>query len=563
MSNSKYIWNYLDDISNIEISKLSYKLGIHRIVAKMILQRKYISQDINFLMDSNIGNLSSYKIFKDIEIAVDRIEKAINNKEKILIYGDYDADGVCATAVMQKSLQKVCSNVIPYIPNRLTDGYGLSINSIKDIIKQDVDLIITVDNGIRAIKEIAFAKENNVDVIITDHHPPGDILPDAIAILNPHIGENITPYAGCGVAYQLVRALEDRIGSLNSSDLLDIIAIGTFTDIVPLIKDNRIIVKEGLKLISKGKHTGIVALLRNAGRNPENISEYELGYVLGPRLNSAGRKGEANIALELLCLDNDLSASMYYARIIENYNNWRKIEMEKIGKEALSLLKNSEENSYGIVLYKPDWHFGILGLGASKIAETFNRPTILLKKEGDLVKGSGRSPIKDFNLIEILNKCSNYLESYGGHSQAIGISLKLSNYEIFKEKFNFLVKEIFKNNKFPDKQVINITGNFFPVYNDYNLFNDLKKLAPFGLCNEKPNFVAKNVSFEKTRKIGMNHFTGELISKRGKIRSIGYGFADILDSIYGKNVDVVYNLIESRYNEKTFLQASILDINIL
>ena len=558
METERYIWNFFPSVPLMDITLLSRKLGVHPVVSKILLQKQYDLQKSREFLDSNLDKLSSPYLFKDMGKAVSRIVQAIENNEKIRVYGDYDADGVCATAVMQLTLQQLGANVVPVIPNRLTEGYGLTEEVIHRFARENVNLIITVDNGIKSFDEVKLANQLDIDVIITDHHICDPQLPEALAVLNPFLESEMTPFAGCGVAFQLSRALEMELGGFNALELMDIVAIGTYADIVPIIKDNRIIVIEGLKLISGENHAGITALLNTAGRKPKLIGELDLGFILGPRLNSAGRIGKAEKALELLSVKNDINAAMIFARELESYNDWRKIKMEDIERQATAMIEEKKEIPYGIVLMNQDWHLGVIGLGASKLAELYNRPSILLKDLGGYAKGSGRSPVKEFNLIEVLDLCSSLLDVYGGHSQAVGLTINIDNVPAFKQEFNRYSKTMFKN--IPSKQTINISGEFLPSYDDFKLITDLKKLSPFGLGNEKPLFLARKVSFVDPREVGSGHLKAQLITNKGRIDCIGFNLSYLIKDIKQKPQDVVYSLRQNNWNNRTTIQVNIVDV---
>lgn len=560
VESEKYIWHLLPEVSLTDITLMSRRINLHPIVAKILIQKKFQKEQILKYFKSNYKDITPPNVFKHMGTAVERISKAIENKEKIVVYGDYDADGVCATAVLQTTLQNLGANSRPFIPNRLTEGYGLSLNSIKKIHLSGTNLIITVDNGIKSFDEIEYANKKGIDVIVTDHHPAHDKIPNAIAILNPHLEDNITPYAGCGVAFQLIRGLEEKYPSVKSEELLDIVSIGTYTDIVPIIDDNRIIVAEGLKKISNENHSGIAALLSSSGRKSNLVSEFDLGFVIGPRLNAAGRKGSANIALELLSVRKDYSAAMVFARELEKLNDWRKVEMEKIEREAKEIIHNLEYIPHGIVLANPDWHLGVLGLGASRLAELFNRPTILLKLESKFAKGSGRSPTKAFNLIGVLDECSDLLKTYGGHSQAVGLTLSVDNIDEFAIKFERASQSMFED--LPKKQIINISSEYIPSYDDFKLMSDIKKLSPFGMQNEKPLFIAKNVVFDDIRIVGKGHLKARMITKKGKIDTIGFNLGQYKEKITNKIVDVVYSLSSNSWNDRTYIQVNIKDMKV-
>ncbi len=553
-----YKWCFPPDVSATKAAELSNKLKIHPVVSKLLLQKTIDEEEYSGFLNPRYENISSPFLFKDMEKAVLRIERAIKNHEKIVIYGDYDADGVCATAILTKALEKAGAEVVPFIPNRLEEGYGLCVDNIKRL--GEFSLIITVDNGVRSTVEVDYVNKMGKHVIVTDHHPPGPELPAAYAIINPHLENSLTPLAGCGVAFQLIRALGEKFPAVDPWNYIDIAAIGTYADIVPLSGDNRIIVKEGIKKISEQNHAGITSLLLTAGRKPASADEYDLGFVLGPRLNSAGRKGDASAALEILSVFDDFKAASVFATELESYNNWRRKEMERIENEAQELISLSENDFPAIILEKSDWHLGILGLGASRLSESFNKPAILLKKTDEFLKGSGRSHNRKFDMIKNLEKCSNCLETYGGHSQAVGVTLKKEKYSEFREKFFSLVCDSKRELDF-DK-TLEISDRHDPTFDDFRLYEDIMKLSPFGYCNEKPVFLASEVAFVDVREVGCRHLKMTLLTKRGKVDSIGFGLGGMKDDVLGKKGDVVYNLGLNIFNGRKKIQANIKDLRI-
>ncbi|MBN2363682.1 single-stranded-DNA-specific exonuclease RecJ [candidate division WOR-3 bacterium] len=556
MKGKIYRWIFPPDVSATQATGISSKFNVHSVVAKLLLQKSLSEEDFDKFLNPDYKNISSPFVFGSMEKAVDRVQKAVRKGERIIVYGDYDADGVCATAMLTKVLNSAGATAIPFIPNRLEEGYGLCIDNIKKM--DEFSLIITVDNGVRSVAEVEFINGQGKEIIITDHHPPGPDLPRALAIVNPHLENEITPFAGCGVAFQLIRALDEKLGDVEPEQFLDITAIGTYADIVPLSGDNRIIVREGLKKIAGQNHAGITSLLQIAGRKPEEADEYDLGFVLGPRLNSAGRKGDASAALEILSISEDFKAASMFARELESYNDWRRNEMERIENEAQEMITKTESLPPAIILENSNWHLGILGLGASRLSENFNKPAILLKKNGDILKGSGRSPGKQFDMIKNLEKCSEFLETFGGHSQAVGVTIKSENFEVFRERFFSLVS--IQNDGSTPEKTIEVSGEHTPAFDDFRLFNDVSRLSPFGYCNDKPLFLARDVAFADVKVVGSKHLKMLLVTKRGKIDSIGFGLGHLADEVRGKCGDVIYSLSLNVFNGRKKIQANIKDL---
>ena len=496
----------------------------------------------------------------DMEKAVERIIKAIENKEKVLIYGDYDVDGITSTTVLKKFLEKLGMTVDYHIPNRLKEGYGLNKEAIEEIAEKGTQLMITVDCGISGVEETEYAKSKGIDVIITDHHEPGEKLPNAIAVVDAKIKTNRYPFnqlAGVGVVFKLTQALSMRLNLDEKEYLqyLDLVCLGTISDIVPLVDENRVIAKLGLKLVNVTKNIGLRTLLESAGYTVADSNTISFG--IAPRVNACGRMGFADQALGLLLSENRNDA-LELATKLNEYNKERQEKEKKIFNDALELIEQDEENSPAIVLGKEGWHHGVIGIVSSKITEMFFKPSILIGFEGEEGKGSGRS-IPGIDLHEALLKCGNNLEKYGGHAMAIGLSLKKENFREFKKELNeYLaslnigeIKQIIKVDAIADLQSISM-----------KTVEELKLLEPFGEENKMPVFCLKNLKIYSIRALTEGkHLKLTLRDDNMEIGAIGFNMGEMTNSLkIGDRVDIIGALEINEYNGYRNIQMNLKDV---
>ena len=466
-------------------------------------------------------------LMKDIEKAVDRIQRAVEKREKILVFGDYDVDGTTSTALLVLVLQELGLNPEFYIPNRENEGYGLSITGINLAVSKNVNVILTCDCGINAIDEIEYARENNIDVVITDHHEPMEILPNALAIVNPKRKDCEYPFkelCGVGVAFKFLQALITRF-DFHKEKLykhLDLVAIGTAADIVPLVNENRILTAEGLKRMSKTRKVGIHALLKvsNFAEN-QNIRVSNIVFGAAPRINAAGRFDEASQAVKLLISENPNEAGMIAQNLDKINLERRNIDRKTVDGASLVLKASHDlEKDKIIILYKNGWHQGVIGIVASKLKELYNRPVIMISIDNGVGRGSGRS-IQFFDLHNALQECSEYLENFGGHVMAAGLTIKEENIKAFVAKM-----KKFANEKITDEMlhpVLEIDSEVsFLNLNQANM-NCLNKMAPFGPANMRPKFVAKGVTVSGMPKIiGNQHIRFRACQNKIVISAIGW-----------------------------------------
>ena len=456
-------------------------------------------------------------LLKDMDILVQRVKEAITRNEKIVVYGDYDADGVSSTYVMVKTLQKLGAKVGYYIPNRFSEGYGPNEAAFRYLKDEGYSLIITVDNGISGLHEAMVAKEIGIDLIITDHHEPGPVLPEALAIVHPKRPDSSYPFkelAGVGVALKVATAL---LGELPTG-LLAYAAIGTVADLVPLIGENRIIVKEGLKRLRTTNDPGIVALMKQAGVSQVDCDEDTIGFMLAPRINAPGRLYDANPALELF-LAEDENRAEEMAELIGEMNRERQEIVNEMAEEAIAMVNASQKNGKPafIIVGKEGWHAGVIGIVASRLVEHFYRPTIVFSYdyETGLAKGSARS-IPSFNMYEHLSKCRDILPHFGGHPMAAGMTLKIEDVEELKRRLDLYAQETLSEEDFI--QSIEIDGTFPLEEATLEAAEQIQALAPFGTGNPRPKILLEKVFLRELRKVGADEKHLKAVIQKGETR---------------------------------------------
>ncbi|MCK4233364.1 single-stranded-DNA-specific exonuclease RecJ [candidate division WOR-3 bacterium] len=553
-----------------DIRELQKKLSLSLPIIKILIHRGYRSvKQIKDFLSPSLDKLSDPFLFRDMDKATDRIIRAIRGKEPIIIYGDYDVDGTSSIALLVRNLQKCNSHPFYYVPHRLKEGYGLSKKGLRSIKNEGFKLIITVDCGINAVEEIQLAEELGIDVIVTDHHTPKRNLLDAFAVINPkRDGENY-PYlelSGVGVAFKLIDALFFKIGKERSEIFrdLDLVALGTIADVVPLNGENRILAKKGIDMLNKTEKTGLLALIQRSGLKKGAIGAYEIGFILGPRLNASGRLDSAVKTVEIL-LTEERERAWEYATILDKSNKVRQELHGKVVKESIEIIKEKEYDKgiNGIVLAKEDWHEGVVGIAASKIAEKYSRPTILISTAGEFGKGSGRS-IKSFSILDALERCKEYLIRYGGHRYAVGITIDKDMIPGFRTAFNNIVREQLKEQDLVKTIESDCELTFKEI--DKILLSEIKMLEPFGVGNKQPIFLTKNVDFVGyPRIVGKDHLKIKVREDNIVFEAIGFGQADAVKSIeMGKKVySIFYHLKESKYRNRKEVQLHLLKIEKL
>ena len=554
--NKKWKLKENDDKRIAEISK---KFNLTYIVAQKLAEKNLTDKEIQVFLNPTRKDFHNPFDLPDMEKAVDRILTAIKNKEKIVIYGDYDADGITSTTILKRFFGDRGIDVGTYIPNRLNEGYGLNEEAIREIASKKYDLMITVDCGITAVKEIELAKGLGIDVIITDHHEVPEELPKAIAVVDAKRKDNKYPFsglAGCGVAFKLTQALSIKL-ELNENEWLkyiDIACIGTISDIVPLIDENRVIAKLGLMLVEVTRNIGLKTLINMIG--VKKIDSTFVSFGISPRINACGRMGHQEEALKLF-LTNDPIEARNLAIKLEEYNRQRQDIEKKIYNEALELI-SKEKNEPCVVLGKEGWHHGVIGIVSSKVTDIIYKPSILVCFEGEDSKGSGRS-IPGFNLHKAVYNCKNYLTACGGHSMAIGLSLKTKDFEPFKKAIIEYAKSKNIENLEPEL-LIDEEINLSDI--DISSIDKISLLEPFGESNSMPVVLYKNLKIISIRTLSEGkHLKLVLMDGNNYIDAIGFSMGDLVEKYQiGDKVDIVGNISVNRYKDFENVQITLKDM---
>jgi single-stranded-DNA-specific exonuclease len=502
---------------------------------------------------------------KDMDKAVTRIETAIANSENILVFGDYDVDGTTAVSLVSSYLRSFYPNVATYIPDRYDEGYGISYKGIDFAEDNEFTLIIALDCGIKSIKHIAYANDRNIDFIICDHHRPGDMLPEAVAVLDPKREDCSYPYdelCGCGVGFKLVQALaQNRNQTIDDLLIyLDLVATAIAADIVPMTGENRVLAKFGLEVINSKPRPGIKALIQNVKKKVLTITD--VVFIIAPRINAAGRIKHGNEAVALLT-EYDLKQTEQFASEIEQYNTDRKDLDKQITVEALSQIQeNKEQEKFTTVVYSENWHKGVIGIVASRLTETHYRPTIVFTKSGDKLAASARS-VKDFDIYNALEACAEHLEQFGGHMYAAGMTLKEENYAAFKEAFERVVKETIH----PDLLIPEISIDAEINLTDINekLIRILNQFEPFGPLNMTPVFMTRGLKDSGYAKgIGADENHLKLFVKQNGSEgfgAIGFGLGDKLSLVKNQNsFNAIYCIDENEFNGNITVQLRLKDL---
>ncbi len=559
--NKKWECIELDNEKIKNVEKIENEYGISNLLAKILVNRNLTKkEDIDLFLKPTRHDFHNPYLMPDMALAVDRIIKAINNKEKILIYGDYDVDGITSITVVKNFLLERGANVTQYIPNRLNEGYGLNKDAIKKISDDGVNLIITVDCGISGIEEVDYANSLGLEVIVTDHHEVGEVLPNAIAVVDAKRKDSTYPFrelAGVGVGFKLIQAIAQRLELEEKEYLkyLDIVCIGTISDIVPLVDENRVIAKLGLKLVEVTKNVGLKALLEASGY--KKIDSFTVSFGLAPRINACGRMGKEKEALNLFLTQDENEAKKIALRLNE-YNKERQDIEKRIYEDAVNKIEKSETDKQVLVLGSENWHHGVIGIVASKITDLYFKPSILICFEEDEGKGSGRS-IPGFDLYESLTNCSENLEKFGGHSMAVGVTLKKENFEKFKEEF----EKYAQNSNICDIiPIIKIDEEI--TLEDINIkaVEELNMLEPFGEANKMPLFMYKNLKIHSIRTLSEGkHIKLTLKDNNFYIDSIGFNLGHLAEEYQiGDKVDVVGSLEINRFNGRESVQINLKDL---
>jgi single-stranded-DNA-specific exonuclease len=559
-------WTLKPKPSEITVKHLAKALNVEDFVATLLVQRGIETfEDARRFFRPSLADLHDPYLMKDMEKAVSRIEKAIENQENILVFGDYDVDGTTAVSLVSSYLKTYYPHVATYIPDRYEEGYGISFKGIDFADDNGISLIIALDCGVKSIDHVLYAKERAIDFIICDHHRPGEFLPEAVAVLDPKREDCSYPYdelCGCGVGFKLIQALGANRGQ-TIDDLvpfLDLVATAIAADIVPITGENRILAYFGLQVINSEPRPGIKALIHQIKKQTLTITD--VVFVIAPRINAAGRIKHGNHAVELLT-EFDLEQAQQFAAEIEKYNSDRKDLDKQITKEALSqIVVNEETKRFTSVVFQKDWHKGVIGIVASRLIETYYRPTLVFTKSGDKYAASARS-VKGFDVYNALEACAEHLEQFGGHMYAAGMTLKEENYQLFKEAFENEVRKTIRPEMLTPEIVIDAEIDFVDI--TPKLIRILKQFEPFGPQNTTPVFMTQNVKDSGYGKvIGQDEEHLRLFVKQNNsdgIAAIGFGLASKLGlSTDQKAFKTVYCISENEWNSKVSTQLMLRDI---
>ncbi|MFH6988790.1 single-stranded-DNA-specific exonuclease RecJ [Flavobacterium collinsii] len=559
-------WTLKPKPSEEKIKHLAQALNVEDFVATLLIQRgiETFDEAKDFFRPS-LEKLHDPFLMKDMDKAVSRIELAIKNQENILVFGDYDVDGTTAVSLVSSYLKSHYPNIATYIPDRYDEGYGISFKGIDFADDNGFSLIIALDCGIKSIDHIAYAKERSIDFIICDHHRPGEFLPDAVAILDPKRNDCSYPYdelCGCGVGFKLIQALGTNRNETIQDLLpyLDLVATAIAADIVPITGENRILAFYGLQVINSDPRPGIKALVHQVKKKTLDITD--VVFIISPRINAAGRIKHGNHAVELLTEFN-FEQAQQFASEIEQYNADRKDLDKKITKEAFQQIsENNEQDRFSTIVFQEDWHKGVIGIVASRLIETYYRPTLVFTKSGDKYAASARS-VKGFDVYNALDACSEHLEQFGGHMYAAGMTLKAENYQTFKEAFETQVSStILPEMRTPEIE-IDAEINFSDI--TPKLIRILKQFEPFGPLNMTPVFMTKDIKdtgYAKTLGAEEEHL--RLFVKQNNsdgIAAIGFGLGKKLDIAKNQTLfQLAYSLAENEWNGTVSNQLMLKDI---
>ena len=554
----KYNWiypsydeNFIKELESYSISKNIAKILNARSITDMTVVKKYFSDEYEEGYDPFLMH--------DMQKAVDRINEAIENEEKILVYGDYDADGITSTVLLVETLISMGANVSSYIPNRFEEGYGPNKEAFTKIINSGISLIITVDNGIAGVEEVDLANELGCDVIVTDHHKIQDTMPNAYAIIHPEHPAGNYPFkklAGVGVAFKLAHALLEIFPDF----LLDLVAIGTIADMVSITDENRIFVKQGLELLNEDPRIGLKMLLELSSIDTK-IDEQTVGFYIAPKLNSIGRMDSAKLGLTFLMAEDPATARAL-AEQIEQYNIERKQVTEDIVKDVISKIESSDKKQKNVIMVSGEYHEGVLGIVASNIVEKYQKPVFIMNEKEGILKGSARS-IFDFNIYVAMNKISDLFLAFGGHTLAAGFSFDASNFDKIEGFLDNEFEEFKKHNELKSSKNIDIVTSLEDI--SYQFLNSLDVLKPYGMDFEKPNVLIENAMVLNKAYFGSEkqYLRLTIADEVGNLECISFKDVAAFDKVEKNDiVDLLCTLDKNNFNGRSKLQAHIIDINI-
>lgn len=565
-------WNLRtpSDEEELKINELSKELNINKVLAQLLVQRgiKTFEESRDFFRPQ-LENLHDPFLMKDMRVAVDRLNQALGNKERILVYGDYDVDGTSSVALIYSFLRHYTSALDYYIPDRYSEGYGISYDGIDYAESTGASLIIALDCGIKAIEKVDYANKKGIDFIICDHHTPGDTLPDAVAVLDPKRLDSEYPFkhlSGCGVGFKLIQAfaIDNHINFKEVKRYLDLVVVSIASDIVPIVGENRILAYWGLKKLNANPRIGLKTIIDIAGLDRRNIGISDIVFKIGPRINASGRIYSGKETVELL-VATDMEEARIKCLEVNEYNQERKDLDKGITEEALFHIDDNVEMQQlkSTVLYDPKWHKGVIGIVASRLIEKYYRPTIILTRSNGMITGSARS-VAGFNIYEAIDSCKDLLENFGGHKFAAGLTMREENLEAFKERFETFVADKIR----PVQTIPQIDIDATLAFSDITpkFFRILEQFAPFGPENMKPVFITENVRDKGgTKLVGKesDHLKLELFeSENGEVvNGIAFSMPQFNDHLKkSRPVDICYTIEENLFNGNKYIQLLIRDI---
>ncbi|MBP8025927.1 MAG: single-stranded-DNA-specific exonuclease RecJ [Parabacteroides sp.] len=565
-------WNFQKptEEENRISKELADKLAISPVICQLLVKRGITTEEeANKFFKPSLNDLHDPFLMPDMDKAVKRLNRALGEREKILVYGDYDVDGTTAVSLVYKFLRPYTSLLDYYIPDRYDEGYGISYKGIDYAADTDVKLIISLDCGIKAIEKIEYAKKKGIDFIICDHHMPDDTLPDAVAVLDAKRVDSIYPYehlSGCGVGFKFMQAFakSNNFPFADLEKLLDLCAVSIASDIVPITGENRIMAYYGLKQINSNPSLGLKGIIDVCGLTGKEITMSDIVFKIGPRINASGRMMNGKEAVDLL-LAKDSESAREKSENINQYNDERRELDKKITDEANAIIDDFQDmaDRKAIVVFNPAWHKGVIGIVASRLTEKYYRPAVVLTKSSELITGSARS-VAGFDIYKAIESCRDLLENFGGHTYAAGLSLKEENLEAFTNRFLQLAADEIV----PEQMVPQLDVDAILDFKDINakFIHDLKKMSPFGPDNQKPVFCSRRVKDYGTSKLvgkDLEHIKLELIdaNSNSPIHGIAFGMHKHSKHIKGmKPFNICYTVEENTYNGNTSLQLMIKDI---
>ncbi len=551
-------WVVAPPPSAAEVAALAERLHLPRALAALLVQRgQGNAEDARTYLRPSLDDLADPGSLAGMAEAVEAISSAVRAGATIMVHGDYDVDGQCGTAVLTRALRAAGADVVPFVPHRLRDGYDFGPAGLAAARAAGASLVVTCDCGITAVETVRDARAAGIGVVLTDHHLPGDVLPPALAIVDPQLPDDVSGLGhlcGTGIAFKLVQALVPALGLPANFPyyLLDMVALATVADVVPLQGENRILVKHGLRLLGESNWPGVRALVDACGLGSREIRAGHLGFILGPRLNAAGRIADAADGLRLL-LGDDMDEACALARRLDGLNVERQALDQRILDEVLGQVEGADlERESGFVLAGDGWHPGVVGIVASRVVERYGRPTFLIAFDGDVGKGSGRS-ISRFDLHAALLACGDLLERYGGHQMAAGLTIRRQNLDAFRERFGGIARELLAPEDLGPEQRVDLELGLHEV--TYELERLCRYLEPCGTGNPSPVFGVRGVRLAGRARVGQGHLKGTLDDGRSRLPAIGFQWADRVPWLTDGLVDAAFRLEVNEWNGKMCLQA--------